>query len=279
MHTIQRVFHGKPAPSLTDISGTVNDYRSAGYSPGYHAGEYLYVGSEVPFCALWLDLLGVNASAATPAVQIRFGQAWSNAVDIIDNTAVSGAALARSGLLTWSTDLNKGWDPVQYSFQIPELLGTNIYYFYWARLSWSADLDAATKLKYVGQKFSTDTDLTAYYPDLANAQLMTMFKAGKTDWTEQAFMAAEQIVRELIGKKVIISRGQIIDWSRLVEPSVHKVAELIYRGLGTAFEPRREAAHRDYAAAMNRDFFRVDFNGDGKLEPADKVRSCTFMRR
>lgn len=264
----------------TDLSLAVNDYRAGEAAFAYASGDYLYIASEVPFNNLWFEMGTVNALAATVSVEVFFGQTWYAAVDIVDQTLLSGASLGQSGRIAWTLNRLYGWDLIQ----DPNLytgLGVTlpVYWMYWARLSWSASMTAETTLKYIGQKFSLDTDLTAYYPDLASSDLMAAFQSGKTDWKEQAFMAAEAIVRDLIGRKIIRSRGQIFDWSRLTLPSVHKVAELIYRGLGKAYEDNRAAAHKDYSDAMNRDFFRVDADLDGHLDPCDKWRSQTFMTR
>jgi hypothetical protein len=277
MFSIQRVLHG-----TTDISQTINDFRTGAYTFAYQAGQYLYLGSEKPFNNLYFEVGTANDQASVASVDIFWGVAWHAAVDVIDDTAAAGASLAESGRISWSTDIFKGWDlidrPAQYS-----ALGVTaeIYWMYWARLKWSADLNASTTLKYLGQKFSDDTALFSYYPDLKSSDVMTAYGAGaaKSDWNEQAYMAAEIIIRELMAKKIILARGQIFDWTRFLEPSCHKVAELVYRGLGSAFDARREAAAKDYKAAMNRDFFRVDVDQDGQLSPRDKAYSQTFMTR
>jgi len=264
----------------TDLSLAVNDYRADEAAFAYADGDYLYIASEVPFNNLWFETGTVNAIATTVSVEVFFGQTWYDVVDIVDQTLLSGASLGQSGRISWTLNRLYGWDLVQ----DPNLyvgLGVTlpIYWMYWARLSWSASMTAETALKYIGQKFSGDSELTGAYPDLANANLKTLFQSGKTTWDEQSFMAAETIVRELVGRKIIRSRGQIFDWARLTEPSIHKTAEIIYRGLGSNHETRRQAAASDFSKAMNRDFFRVDADLDGRLDPCDKWRSQTFMTR
>ncbi len=272
MRSIQRVLH-----QASDVSEAVNDFRTGAAAFAYTAGEYLYVGAEVPFNQLWIEPGTANAAAAAVAVEVWWANAWVSVVDLVDGTRVSSAPLAQAGRVQWALNISKGWDREQESARVTGLSGTNIYWMYWLRMSWSASLSAT--LKYVGQRFSADTDLYGYYPDLNNAALKTSFAAGKTDWVEQAYMSAEIIARDLIGRKIIMARGQIFDHARMLEPSVHKTAELIYRGLGQAFEPNRLAAARDYAASMNRDFFRVDANADGHLEPRDKRMSTSYMTR
>lgn len=276
MLSVQRVLHG-----ATDISVAVNDFRAGVYTFAYTTGGYLYVASEVPFNNLWIDVAPVNAVAATVAVQVWWGNSWHSVVDVIDQTAsAAGAALAASGRLAWALDRQKGWDyvsdPALYS---EHGLTVPVYDMFWARLAWSANLTASTGLKYIGQKFNSDSELTSYYPDLANTSLMAAFASGKADWNEQAYMAAEQIIRDLTSRKVIRSRGQVFDWSRFTEASCHKVAEIVYRGLGSAYADSRKDAGVAYAAAMNKDFFRVDMDADGRLDDVEKRTSQTFMTR
>lgn len=274
MRTIQRVLH-----QTTDISQVVNDFRDGSYAFAYTAGQYLYVGGEVPFNQLWVEPLTFNSVASVLSVSTWWARSWVPVVDLVDGTSPAGKGLARAGRVQWALDRVKGWDVEEDSADVTGLSGTAIYWMYWLRMSWSATLSSSTKLAYVGQRFSSDLDLFGSYPDLNNADLMTSFAAGKTDWGEQAYMAAEAIARTLIGRKIILSRGQIFDDARLVEPSVHKTAELVYRGMGKAFEANRLAAAQDYAKAMNQDFFRVDRNGDGRLDAGDKRHSTSFLTR
>lgn len=275
MLSCQRVLHAS-----TDISAKVNDYRALNYTFAYTSGQYLYVGSEVPFNNLWFDLSSnVNAAAAAASVDLWWSNAWTAAVDVFDETKVGSASLGQSGRISWSPSLTSGWDREQDSADVTGLSGTAIYYFYWARFSWSASLTGTTELKYLGQKFAGDSELESFYPDLANSDLKTSFEAGKTTWDEQHFMAAEAIARDLIARKLIASRGAILDWARLTEAACHKAAEIVYRGLGVAYEPHRLGAARDYAKAMNGDFFRVDLNADGRLDPSEKNVSVSYLSR
>ncbi len=259
MLTVQRVIY-----DTTDISTVVNDYRGAGYALSYVPGKYLYIGGELPFTALWWEMAVANAVAGVATVEIWWGQQWHAAVDLVDETIVAA-----------------GWDRAQLSSWIPSFPNGNIYHFYWTRWSWNTAV--AGTVKYIGQKFSADRDMFAFYPDLNNTSLMTAFGGAadpsKATWSEQAFMAAEIMFRDLVGRKIIYSRGQLVDWSRLNEASVHKTAELIYRGLGPNQDANRAEARRSYHEAMNYDFFRVDANADGKLEPEDKFQSCSYMTR
>lgn len=274
MRSIQRVLRG-----TTDLSEDVNDFSTDPVPFAYTEGEYVYVGAEVPFNQLWIEPGAPNAAAASISVDVWWAQRWAAVVDLADGTKTGSASLAKAGRVQWALDQHKGWDSEYDSARIEGLEGTAIYGMYWLRLSWNASLTGSTTLKYVGQKFSTDGDLFGRYPDLNKSALMTSFKTGKTDWNDQAYMAAEIIARDLMARKIILARGQIFDHSRMLEPSVHKTAELIYRGFGMPYEPMRQRAERDYEKAMNKDFFRVDRDRDGRLSDRDKRHSTSWMTR
>ena len=251
---------------LSDKSIDLNDYRLGTFIPGYTTGQdYLYIGSLLPFNHKYFDLGTLNAVAASVSVDIWWSNTWYPAVDILDRTSVSGASLAQSGVIQWNTDRLKGWDRELDSADVTGLTGTTIYDMYWVRLSWDATLTAGTVLKFIGHKFSNDDQLYSYYPDLNQTGLKEAFDTGKTDWTEQHFQAAEIIIRDLIKQNVIRSGAQILDFEKFVEPSIHKVAELVYQALGDAYKDNKADARKIYKETMDMKYFNVDSNADGSL--------------
>lgn len=274
MYLGQRVIHG-----TTEISLSVNDWRTGAYTFAYQSGQYLYIGSEVPFNNLYFDIGTPNAVASTLSIQQWFARQWTDAVDIIDETSVSGVSLSKSGRINFRPHDHKGWDDIYRVSDIPELSTFNIWDFFWCRFAWNHTLTPTMTLKYMGQKFSEDGDLFVYYPDLNNSALMTAFASGKTDWNDQAFAAAEFIVRSLVSKNLIWSKGQILDANRFIEPSVHKTAEIIYSAFGSAYSNNKEAAHEAYKLAINMGRFVIDLHGDSKITRDDKRHHTMFQTR
>ncbi len=271
MNLDQRVIY-----QSTDISQKVNDFRALTAPFVYTAGQYLYIGSILPFNNLWFDMGTVNTNASTLSVDMWFGHAWISAVDVIDESA----GLTASGRVQWNTDLNKGWDLEQYSTSVTGLPALSaIYNMYWLRLSWSATFSAGSAIGYIGQKFSDDTSLYSFYPDLNNSTILTGFAAGKTTWNEQHFMAAEHIVRDLQKNGIIKSRSQILDASKLVDASCHKVAELIYSSLGEPYLEQLKWSRQAYKEASNVKFFNTDLNANGRLDTAERRESTSFGTR
>jgi len=270
MKFTQRVLH-----ETTDLSVKVNDYRSGEVAFAYESGEYLYVGQEVPFNNLWFEIGEANAASGSLSMDIWFGNAWVSCVDLTDETL----NLTISGRVSWATNDIKGWDFVDRSADVTGLETTKIYNMYWTRFSWSDSLTSTTTLAYLGQRFAKDLDLFKYYPDLANEDLMEAFETGKRDWKEQSYIATENIISELVTRRVVTARGQILDWYMLREPCVHKMAELIYRGLGEPFRESLNQARKDFKESMNFEHFRVDKNNDANITPHEKRISSTYMGR
>jgi len=266
----QRVIH-----NTTDISTDVNDFRSGTRTFAYTSGQYLYIGSVLPFNNIYFELGTLNDITSALSVDIWFGNAWVAAVDVIDQTN----GLKLSGRIQWNTNRLKGWDFEQDSSTITGLSATAIYDMYWLRMSWSSSLKATTSIKYMGQKFSSDSMLFSFYPDLNSTQVLTSFASGKTTWDEQHYMAAEHIVRDLKKANVIMARSQILDYSILIDASCHKIAEIVYSAFGKPYFEQLGHARGAYKEALNLRFFNLDQNADGSLNPSERSISTSFVTR
>lgn len=258
-----------------DVSAKVNDFRSSAQAMAYTTGSYLYIGAILPFNNLWFEMGVANTNAATVTVEIWYANAWVSAIDVIDQTV----GLTATGRLMWNTDRLKGWDIEQSTEDVTGLTSFNIYNRYWVRLSWSANFSGTSSVKYIGQKFSTDDILYSFYPDLNNTTTLTSFESGKTTWDEQHYMAAEHIVRDLKKQNIIKSRGQIMDWSMFEAASCHKIAEIVYTAFGRPYFEQLAEAKKAYKDAMNLQFFDVDLNANGSLDPVERRDSTHFVRR
>jgi hypothetical protein len=258
-----------------DISPKVNDFRAGVQAFAYTSGSYLYIGSIAPFNNLWFEFGTLNTNQLAPTIQVWWGNAWQNVVDIIDET---DGALA-SGRITWSTDRLKGWDLEQTTEDVAGLTAYKIYWRYWLRISWPGNFSIGTTLKYVGQRFSSDDVLYSFYPDLSLADIKAGFETGKTTWDEQHYMAAEHIIRDLKKRDVIRSRSELLDWALLQDAACHKVAELVYTSFGTPYAELRAAAGKDYNAALNIKYFNTDKNANARLEPCEREITTHFGRR
>jgi hypothetical protein len=265
---------------LTDISIDINDYRSGSFTLPFVAGQdYLFIGTFLPFNHRYFDIGTANNVASTIIIEAWDGKDFSPVVDILDQTRAGAVSFAQDGFIRWSSSNSQVWRRELESTVVPGLSGTNIPSFFWVRLQFSTSLLSTTSINFIGSKFSKDSQLFSYYPDLNNTSLMAAFASGKTSWEEQHFIAADQIIFELKRKNLILSGDQLLDYELFLEPSVHKVAELIYSGLGQSFEDKRKAAEYKYILTLDQGYLRIDSNGDGKLAENERISRTGFLTR
>jgi hypothetical protein len=268
--------------SEVDVTRELNDYEAENLTFAYVASEdYLYIACDMPFNHKHFEMgTTKNAIASVASVQIWWANQWNDAVDVQDSTELAGASLAQSGIIRWSTNILKGWDKEQYSHDVMGITTTGLYNMYWARISWSASLTAGTTIGYLGHKFCNDEQLATEYPNTRNSSLKTAFAAGKTDWNDQHFAAAEDIVQDLQNGNVIISGNQIVDPEYYMEAAKHKAAMLIYAGLeGEGYQEVYKNAANNYNKSIKKKRYRVDIDRDGRLGEAEKHVITSFMTR
>lgn len=239
--------------------------------PVVAAEDYLYIGSDLPFNHRYFEVSTANATTSAVSVSIWDGSNWVAAVDVLDQTSVSGKTLAQSGIISWATDRTKSWGKEDTTEDIPALASLKIYDMYWVRIGFSADLSGTTALQYVGHKFANDDDLINYYPDLGTSGAMTTYKAGKTNWNEQHVLAAEEIILKLRKDRKLISPSQLFDWTLFNLAAIHKCAEIIFRAFGQDYDEVRKNANADYHKAFSGIDFGVDRDIDGRLTQDGEV--------
>jgi hypothetical protein len=265
--------------TLNDISLPTSDYLADTQTiPIVAAEDKLYIGSDLPFFYRYFDVSTANATGSVVSVEIWDGTDWNAAVDVIDETSVGGASLAQSGYIRFKVNRNESWAKEATSEDVTGITTLKIYGKYWARLTWSADLDANTALNYIGFKFSNDSQLGARYADLNTTAAKSAWASGKTDWDDQHFEAAEEIIRELRHNSIIQRADQIVEPGEFREASVHKVAEIIMQNWGDEYEDNRLTAQKKYKSALKFNFPQIDSDGDGKADSYEKFRSFGFSR-
>lgn len=258
-----------------DITPAVTDYRSGAEAFAYIAGQYLYVGSVMPFNNLWFEPGVFNTNTSLVSVSNWFGNLWYPAVDIRDDSD----GMKKAGRISWSTDRLKGWDIEQTSEDVTGLEAFKVYWRYWARLSWSANFSSTTTLKYIGQKFSNDSILATYYPDLLDTEILTGFAAGKTNWDEQHYAASDALISDLRASGIVVSGSQVLDWTIFQVAACHKVAEIVYKAFGQPYFDQLKQAREDYISSKKVTFNSIDRNGNGNLDPVERTISTNFATR
>jgi hypothetical protein len=150
---------------------------------------------------------------------------------------------------------------------------------YWLRLSFTGSLYNNFGVWYIGQKLCTSADLYDKYPDLAKEELIASFDEDKTDWERQIYLATEDVIRALKARGKLWHRGQIFDHTVWTAACVEKTAELVYRGLGQAFENSRVLSLREFENAMKVGYERLDKGMTGRLSQHDKRSHTVYGTR
>ena len=264
----ERFFYNDDAVLVDRTIEWSNPYSATG---AWDAKSYLYISSFLPFNHRYFDVSTANDKAGTLSVDVWYNDTWTAVVDIVDKTRASGKSFAQSGNIYFTVDALKSWQVEDDSSDITELSTTKIYNSYWMRFGYDASVDSATVINYIGYKFCEDADLYTLYPIFNNSGLKTQFKAAKTNWNDQTITASNAIVTELKSRQLIQSKNQVMNSSRYQIPCIHKTAEIIYAGLGSAYRDDKIDALKQYTEAMNVGDFQVDLNADGKLDRVEKV--------
>lgn len=256
---------------LFNDNGTLIDYSIASQDPGttiflpfVNGEDYLYVGQSFPFNNLLLEVSTANDQSASISVDYWNGQAWQPAVDVLDATVTGGVALAKSAVVQFTPDRDSAWTNVTDTsdFTPTGLSGTEIYHMNWLRLSWSADLNAATALSSVSYAFTSDDIIDALDPELD--QFLTSWESGKTSWLEQIKVGSQMMVHDLRSRGIITNNGQIIQFDQFALPCAFRTMMNIYGILGTNYQDRLNWAKESYAKLLNQKNFLVDVDRDGR---------------
>lgn len=257
--------------TLVDFSVSLSNFYSNDITLNLVGAEdKLYIGSTLPFNHRYFYIPTGNIDDGQLAtVEIWDGTSWNAAVDVIDETDDGNKSFAQSGIISWALARTESWGQEEETADIPELATLNIYDLYWARLTFSGDIQAT--VRYVGHKFSADEDFGAEYPDLANdANLKTAWESGKTSWEEQHIAAAELVVNELKKQKRLWTANQILRWEDFNLAAKYKAAELIYSGFGDDYEDQRRLAAKRFHDALSVPNLVIDRNEDGRVEEFEK---------
>lgn len=251
--------------TYTDFTKEVNNYYSNNANAiGITAAEdYLYIGSRMPLNHLFFKFGTVNTASSVLTIAIWDGSNWRNVSKTYDETSLSGATFGQNGFITWVPNRTYGWgrEDTQDSSGNELITGlgdVNIYDHYWIRLAFSLDLDAGTTIAWIGQKFADDNDLGSEYPDLVLSATMTSWESGKTSWEEQHIKASRFIVDDLITRKMIIDKGQILEREDFKSACVSKVAEMAYRAMGPRFIEDKKDAKNEYLDRIGRQIGTID---------------------
>lgn len=269
--------------TLTDRSVVLNSIKTQSLTLTNGNTIKFYVGSDWRFGHRYFLVGTANTGSVSLSVDLWDGSAWTPAVDIMDQTVVSGKSLAQSGVLSWAIDRNEGWQRAETTEDVEDLESFKIYKKFWARINLTGTPASSCAIGYMGYRFSEDTDLAIEYPELLRSNLLSQFDPNnslKADWNDQHLAAADLIIAELKKDDTIISEAQILDWESLKYASVHRVAMMIFSNLGKDYTEDFVAAKVEYQSRIKRlNSFNVDRDLDGRLDVEERRPFIGIVRR
>lgn len=271
----QRIFfYDASENTFTDCTVALNEWNNNKTAAiVFDEGDYLYISSFLPFNHKYFGLSSPSDSNRTATIELLNAPAeWDEVVDTLDYTN----GMQANGVIQWTPNYDKNWGMVSDSSrEIPALVnGPTIYDSYWMRISFPVGSDFT--LNYIGQKFSSDSDLYMEYPQLQNTTILNSWKVGKTDWNDQHLLAATYIAKTLKQRNIVINDNQILDIASLRNPSVHKAAQIIFSGLGARnYAEEIKLAAQCFEAAMTQDKFRTDTNANARLDRSERIIATT----
>jgi hypothetical protein len=242
------------------------------------AEDWVYMGQHFPFNSFFFDVNTANSNASAVEVQVWDGEQFVPAVDILDETSVSGVSLSRSGTIIFAPDRDEDWNrtlDTEDTDAPPALSGLRIYNLYWMRFRFSADLSAGTAINKIGYRFATSEQLYAIDPDLD--QYLNSWDSGKQNWDEQLQKASERVASDLKNRGIILHRGQILRLDEVSQATVHAALRLIYTPLGPDFEFRLNEAKAQYDMLIQNGRFTLDWDRDGTEDSAEVKNSPVGM--
>jgi hypothetical protein len=265
--------------TINDWTTSLNNYNQGTETFSFVANEdAIYIGNIAPFNHFYIKLDTPNTANTTMNLQYWSGTGFNDVAEIIDETN----GLTQEGFVTFTPDKNEGWveqDTSGSGGTIDELNAVEIYDKYWLKITFSDDLDPDCVISWIGQIFSNDDDLATEYPDLVRQNVLTAFESGKTNWEEQHVKAGEMIVRDLIGKRVITSKNQILERESFKLASVSKVAQIIFNSFGDDYVDQRADAMREYQKRIDKSIYDIDLDGDARLDPYEAKARQGFLSR
>ena len=247
----QSVILTKISGIVTDVSSLVTDINHAGTSLILAPTDCLYIGTPLPFNALYLRLgTNLNTNASNLSFSFWDASTFRTFLSVQDGTKTTTKTLSQSG--TVQLIVKDEYMPCSHDSKYIAEMGLDGYYdLYWTKITVSA-LTTAFDLLYVGQLFlESDNALYMEYPDLSASQYKKAFSLSKIDFLDQRIVATDRTISELIAKNVVSQPQQFMDWRVMKEACLHKTAELIYKALGVKYKEDAIAANKSFIAALD----------------------------
>ena len=128
-----------PTPTYTDITDSLSDRTSAQAINSFDgaaaaAGDLIYLGCDVPFRGVYVDVTNTNGNAAALDGSYWNGSAWTD-LTVTDGTSATSKTFAQDAPVTWTVPTDWATYSVNGSVNL-----------FWVFLWTDADLDSSVSL-------------------------------------------------------------------------------------------------------------------------------------
>lgn len=249
---------------LTDVSLKSQNSSESFVVPEVSGQDYVYIGQYFPFNNFHIDLDVVNDQSASMNIEYWGSRDWQNAVDILDDSKVSGVSLSRDAVVQFSPDRERTWSIItdtSNNQSASELTSIDLYNLYWMRFSFDADINVLTAIKSIQYAFTNDSMLSAIDPEIDN-YLTAWGGSSKTNWLEQIKFASQLVVSELKSRQMIIHSGNILRFDDVSVATAYRTLMVIYQQLGEGFINKFNHARDEFEKQLSQKRFTFDQNDD-----------------
>jgi len=273
-------------PTYTDRTEEAFGFDRDTFALALETTDYLYIGRDKPFTALYSETSVANAVSASLSASYYNGTAWAALTLLAENTK----AFSRSGFVKWAV-------PKSGSTVLWASNAVNSITKYWVRLAVGANLTATTALQGLNIVFSDDQDLKS-----EDRAILAMLPRDENDVRVTSHILAHVAAREAIieslrrkgNYKVLDSDGtvegvdewDILDVGQVRQASTFKALSKIYYQASDSVDDIHYAKAKDYDAqaqtALDLFLLTLDTDDDGIASGSEKgaaMQGGTFSRR
>jgi hypothetical protein len=273
----------------TDYTRELSDYQAKTVSLEA-AGIDIYFGGDYPSNHVYFDLSVVETTSVVIKVSLWNGTSYEEVSDIIDGTY----GLTQSGFITVISKSDKSWvetldfNGIENKYWMKIGITKNQHYAETDPIGWAdpevpeyestlSDIPLVSYLRWLGNLFSEDADLTTEFYDLTSAS--TYQALGVTSHIKKHIRSSEIIINELRSKNVLNDSSKVLVREEYRPAAIQKVAEMIFNELGDAYRDQKEIARKDYFERMNKVVATTDLNQDGKVAKYESTNSIGRLYR
>lgn len=266
--------------TFTDLS-LDNQEEAKTLTPNLAGTDYLYIAQYFPFNNLYFRMGStVNSIVDSITIQYYDGTQWRDMVDQLDASAVSGAPLARTGVLQFSPSRDYGWMRVSDTSDSnapTELQTLTIYECYWLRIKFDGGITNGTEIEEISYAFTDTQELNNIDIEINN--FYNAFATGKSDWIDEILTASKMLVIDLKRQGLVMDKGAILRFDDVFMACTYKTLELIYMNLGPSYVDKRNDIRALYDQALNIKRFTFDKDEDGFVDRGEIKNSIKRLIR